>query len=80
MGLDRKIKRSKKKKAEKKMADKLGLFNKIPKTCLACDKSFDKSDRKMVMEWTVVVREKEGEVRLYCPTCWDTATKIMKEQ
>ena len=52
---------------------KLGLFDKIPKQCLTCRKPFDKTDKKMVMSWSVVVRETEGAVRLYCPTCWKKA-------
>ena len=40
-------------------------------------------DKKMVTTWNVVVREKEGKVNLYCPTCWDESHKLiaqMKEE
>ena len=57
---------------------KLGLFDKIPKHCLTCNKDFDKKNKEMVMSWNVVVREKEGKVRLYCPTCWDKAIEFTK--
>ena len=70
------------KKAGKKGTDmekKLGLFHKIPDKCLTCDEPFDKKDKEMVMKWNVVVREEEGKVRLYCPTCWDKATQFAKE-
>ena len=70
------------KKAGKKgtdMEQKLGLFEKIPKNCLTCHKDFDKLNKEMVMNWNVIVREKEGKVRLYCPTCWDKATQFAKE-
>ena len=70
------------KKAGKKGSDmeqKLGLFDKIPKECLTCHKEFDKKDKQMVMRWNVIVREKEGIVRLYCPECWDKATQFAKE-
>ena len=69
------------KKAGKKGTDmerKLGLFEKIPKKCLTCHKEFDKKDKEMVMSWNVVVREKEGKVRLYCPTCWNKAMEFTK--
>jgi len=57
---------------------KIGLFNKLPDECLACQKPFDKKDREMVMSWTVIVKEKEEEVRLYCPSCWKTAQEVVK--
>ena len=69
------------KKAGKKGTDmerKLGLFDKIPKHCLTCNKDFDKKNKEMVMSWNVVVREKEGKVRLYCPTCWNKAIEFTK--
>ena len=61
------------------MEQKLGLFDKLPENCLTCHKEFDKKDKEMVMTWNVIVREKEGKVRLYCPTCWDKAIKFAKE-
>jgi len=61
------------------MEQKLGLFDKIPKKCLTCNKDFDKKNKEMVMTWNVVVREKEGKVRLYCPKCWDDAIKFAQE-
>ena len=70
------------KKADKKgseMEQKLGLFDKIPKNCLTCSEKFDKLNKEMVMSWNVVVREKEGKVRLYCPTCWDKAIEFTKK-
>ena len=33
----------------------------------------------MVMSWNVIVREKQGIVRLYCPECWSKATQFAKE-
>ena len=33
----------------------------------------------MAMTWSVVVREKENKVNLYCPTCWDNAHKMISE-
>ena len=79
--MSRKFKRNKEKEAKKRLAkeikQKMNMFDKIPEACLACEKSFNKSDKEMVSSWYVVVRE-DG-VNLYCPTCWDTAQKIVKE-
>ncbi len=61
------------------MEQKLGLFDKIPEKCLTGNKAFDKKNKEMVMSWNVVVREKEGIVRLYCPTCWDKAIEFTKQ-
>jgi len=58
--------------------EKLGLFDKIPKECLTCFKPFDKKNKEMVMSWSVVVREAEGVVRLYCPDCWKKAGDYME--
>ena len=33
----------------------------------------------MVMSWNVVVHGDEEIVRLYCPTCWNTAKKVADE-
>jgi len=33
----------------------------------------------MALTWSVVVREKEGIVRLYCPDCWEKAQTIARE-
>ena len=79
--MSRKIKRNKEKEAKKRLAkeikQKMSMFDKIPEACLACEKSFNKSDKEMVSSWYVVV--KEDGVNLYCPTCWDAARKIVKE-
>ena len=61
------------KNKEKDLAEKVGLFDKLPDKCLSCDKSFDKKNKQMVTEWTVVVREEEGRVNLWCPECWQKA-------
>jgi hypothetical protein len=33
----------------------------------------------MVMSWSVVVREKEEKVNLYCPECWAGALELLDE-
>ena len=61
------------------MQEKLGLFEKIPDNCSACEKAYDKKDKEMVMTWNVVVREKEEIVRLYCPECWSMAKDLIEK-
>jgi len=68
-----------KRRAEKEMSQKIGMFDKLPDCCNACEKTFDKKDKDMVYSWSVVVKEKEEVVRLYCPTCWDTAKRVVEE-
>ena len=77
--IKRKVMAKQKKRAKKDMSEKMGLFDKIPESCSACDKPFDKKDKEMVISWNVVVREQEGIVRLYCPECWSKAKEIIKE-
>ena len=57
----------------------MGMFDKLPDDCNACEKTFDKKSKSMVQSWNVVVREEEGIVRLYCPSCWDMAKKLIEE-
>ena len=68
-----------KKRAEKEMATKVALFGKLPDHCLTCSKSFDKMNREEVMSWSVVVRDEEEKVNLYCPECWDSALKTIND-
>ena len=79
----RKIKRKKTTKAqkliEKEMAAKVALFGKLPECCLTCEAPFDKMDKAQVASWSVVVRQQEEVVRLYCPTCWENAQTIIND-
>ena len=75
----RKIANNKKKRAEKEMATKIGLFEKLPDHCMTCNKKFDKKDREQVMSWSVVVRQEEEKVNLYCPECWGKAIKVVED-
>jgi hypothetical protein len=78
-----KIRKTGKKKkallAEKEMAQKMNMFDKLPDVCMSCDKDFDKQNRKMVMSWTVVVREEQDKVNLWCPSCWASAKKTLSD-
>tara|TARA_Y100000593_G_C4265956_1_gene314775 strand:- start:1021 stop:1281 length:261 start_codon:yes stop_codon:yes gene_type:complete len=67
------------KSGHNELAEKLNMFDKLPDECTACEKPFNKKDRDMVTSWFVTVRQQEKKVRLYCPTCWETAQKVVKE-
>jgi len=80
--MNREQRRAAAKQAKKNGPDfeeKVALFGQLGDECLTCLKPFDKKNKEMVMSWHVVVREKEEEVRLYCPDCWDKATKITRD-
>jgi hypothetical protein len=68
-----------KKDGSPEMAEKVALFGLIGDHCLVCDKPFDKTNREQVMSWSVVVREKEEKVNLYCPDCWNGALDMLKQ-
>jgi len=68
-----------KKDGNPELSEKISLFGKLGDNCLTCEKPFDKKDKEMVMSWSVVVREQEGVVRLYCPDCWGKAVEIMED-
>ncbi len=57
----------------------MDMFDKLPNHCLICMAPYDKKDRAMVTTWNVVVRSNEQKVNLYCPTCWDTAMRVIKD-
>jgi len=68
-----------KKDGNEEMAEKVALFGKLGDECLICAKPFDKKDKEMVMSWSVVVREQEEKVNLYCPECWTGAVELLNE-
>jgi len=68
-----------KKDGNPELEEKIALFGKLEDECLVCAKSFDKSDKDMVMSWHVIVRENEDKVNLYCPGCWDAAIEIAED-
>ena len=78
--MNRKQRRAMKKaKGSEEIETKMALFGNLPDQCLTCSKPFDKKDKEMVMSWSVVVREKEETVNLYCPDCWSKALEIVKD-
>ena len=76
--LKRKQKNQTKKNAKKDIATKDALFGLIPDKCLTCESAFDKTNKEMFSTWSVVVREEEEIVRLYCPECWNKAKDIIE--
>jgi len=79
MTTSRNIRRRKEKLAKKELKKKMNMFGRLPDECSSCLDPFDKTDKEMVMSWSVVVREKEKIVRLYCPDCWGAAQQVVKE-
>ena len=75
----RRLKKQQEKEGNKEMAEKIGLFNKIPDHCLTCGLEFDKTNKEQVTTWFVAVREEEQKVNLYCPACWETAQNLIKD-
>jgi len=75
----RTIKRNKAKKAKKAMAEKVALFGKLGTECMTCLAPFDKKNKEQVLSWSVVVRNKEDKVNLYCPDCWNKATQVIED-
>jgi len=75
----KKIRKDRTKQAEKDLAQKVNMFDRLPDACTVCSTPFDKLNKEMVTSWNVAVREKEKQVNLYCPSCWDSANEILKE-
>jgi hypothetical protein len=71
--------KTKKLKTSKNTTEQINLFENLPDHCLTCEAPFDKKSKPMALTWSVVVREKEGIVRLYCPECWGKARKIAEK-
>jgi uncharacterized protein with PIN domain len=64
---------------EKDLKQKLNMFDRLPDHCLTCNKPFNRKDKEHVQSWFVVVKNSEQSVKIYCPECWDKATKIVEE-
>ena len=87
--MDKKHKKKLKREAKKKQTQKkiqqaqtalknqMNMFQRLPKTCSACDKPFPKT-REAHMTWRVVVRNKEKLVRLFCPECQGKVKKALE--
>jgi len=76
----RTLRKKKLSEEEKKLSDKIFLFEKLPDQCNACEESFDKTDKSMVQSWSVVIRNKNERVTLFCPECIDKMKTRMEEK
>ncbi len=80
--MNRKQKRAMKKQigaeAQEKMSRQVAQFGKLPESCTACEKEFDKKDKDMVKSWSVVVKQEI--VRLFCPDCIKKTQEIVNER
>ena len=81
----KRLKRASKKKKEKAQAQQqqehlkkqMNMFDRLPKTCSACAKVFPKT-REAHMTWKVTVRNKEQQVRLFCPECQEKVLDLVE--
>ena len=81
----KRIKRAAKKKKEKaasqeaqnKMKKQMGMFDRLPEVCSACDKSFPKT-REAHASWRVVVKTQKEKVWLFCPECQQKAKELVE--
>ena len=76
----RALKKKKVSEEEKKLSDKIFLFEKLPDKCNACKAPFDKTNKAMVQSWSVVIRNKNERVTLFCPECIDKMKTYMEEK
>tara|TARA_B100000575_G_C22964652_1_gene557143 strand:- start:550 stop:828 length:279 start_codon:yes stop_codon:yes gene_type:complete len=63
--------------AQEKMSNQVNLFGKLPQSCSACNKEFDKKDKEMVQSWSVLVKQEV--VRLFCPDCINKTKEVIDE-
>lgn len=67
------------KDTQKDLKQKLNMFDRIPDHCLTCNREFDRKDKEQVRTWFVVVKNEEQSVKIYCPECWNKATKLVEQ-
>jgi len=81
----KKLKRAAKKKKEKvvseeaqnKLKKQMGMFDKLPVQCSACQKHFPKT-QEAHRTWRVVVNYEKQQVRLFCPECQQKAKELVE--
>ena len=81
----KKLKRAAKKKKEKavsqeiqtKMKKQMGMFDRLPESCSACEKKFPKT-REAHMTWRVVVKPEQEKVWLFCPESQENVKKSLE--
>jgi hypothetical protein len=79
---ERKIRRQQQrhhqKEAQKDIKEKMVLYERLEDMCLVCETPFDKTNKQMIQEWYVVVRNEKEPPNLYCPPCWKHALKHLE--
>ena len=81
----KKLKRAAKNKKEKSIAEEsqakikkqMGMFDRLPSKCSACEKNFPKT-KEAHSTWRVVVRHEKKQVRLFCPDCQQKAKELVE--
>lgn len=80
---DRKLKRNVSKKVVKElkksmndvlaeaMRSKMESYSKLPDSCTACEKPFDKQDREQVFSWMMQIHKERDIYNLFCPECYE---------
>lgn len=64
---------------QKDLKQKLNMFDRLPDHCLTCNCEFDRKNKEQVQSWFVVVKNETQTVNLYCPSCWQKATKLVQD-
>ena len=64
---------------QKDLQQKLNMFDRLPDHCLTCNLHFDRKNKEQVQSWFVVVKNAQQSVKIYCPECWNKATKVVEE-
>ena len=64
--------------AQQKMSNQVAQFGKLPESCSACSKEFDKKNKEMVQSWNVLVKQEV--VRLFCPDCINKTREVLDER
>ena len=56
---------------EETMKAKMESYSRLPDSCTACSKPFDKTDREQVFSWMMQIHEEQEIYNLYCPPCYE---------
>lgn len=60
------------------ISQQMSLFGKLPQQCSACSEPFDKKDKDMISQWSVVVKQEV--VRLFCPECIKKTQEVIENE
>jgi len=65
------LKKSMSKITDQAVQDKIKGIMKVPDKCSACEKVFNKLDRKQVFSWMLRISEDKDTYDLFCPPCFE---------